>query len=254
MIEIYAITIPPGAGKADFDGLLPLLTPEKRRRIARMLRDDSVLQTLYGELLARMAIALRQQSSLRAIRLHRGIGGKPEVAGGGAHFNVAHSLDRVVCAISDMPIGVDVETVRPIEPDIAGRFFAAGECADILSVPESERSRRFFQIWTLKESYLKAVGAGLGMPLNSFAMEIQGDKITIRAAGSDAAAYGFRSWLWDDAYWIGVCALERPLPSAFTVIPHDELRHALSSLDSDVPFRIMRTTLVTKSDFNHETH
>jgi len=238
MIEIYAVTIPPGADKADFAGLLPLLEPDKRRRIERLVRSDSVVQSLCGELLARMAIAWRRRAPLRAIRFQRGASGKPELIGGGLCFNVGHCLDRVVCATSDMEVGVDVETIRSFKMDIVRRFFAAAECADILSVPAAERPRRFFHIWTLKESYLKAVGSGLTIPLNSFAMKVQGESITIRASGTALSAYGFRSWFWDDRCWISLCALERPLPSAFKIIHGDSLRHAMASLDSDAPFRL----------------
>jgi 4'-phosphopantetheinyl transferase len=234
MIEIFASTIPPGAAAADFAGLLPLLAPEKRQRVERMTASAPLLQTLYGELLARLAIARRLCCPLRSIRLDCAANGKPFLAGGGLHFNVAHSRDRVVCAISAKEIGVDIEVIRPIEMEVARRFFSAEEYAALSSLPETERPGKFFQLWTLKESYLKAVGTGLRKPLSSFTLKIRDETIAIHSGDKIARAYGFRSWLWEGVCWIGLCALERPLPAEFRVVPEAALRRALAELASDL--------------------
>ena len=76
----------------------------------------------------------------------------------------------LVAVASDREIGVDVEAVRPErDPErIATRFFSVVEVAALLAEPPKERPAAFFRCWTRKEAYIKAVGDGLAIPLDSF--------------------------------------------------------------------------------------
>lgn len=90
-------------------------------------------------------------------------GGKPAVAGG-PHFSLAHSGDLALLAVCEqVAVGADLEMVRPelARPPSAERFFSASERAELAELSEPERVRRFFQLWTAKEAYLKATGAGV---------------------------------------------------------------------------------------------
>ncbi len=74
------------------------------------------------------------------------------------------------CVARGHDVGLDIEDLRrkiDVLP-LATRFFAATEAADLLAQPEHTRRRRFFEYWTLKEAYVKALGAGLTVPLNQF--------------------------------------------------------------------------------------
>jgi 4'-phosphopantetheinyl transferase len=102
--------------------------------------------------------------------------GKPRVAHPDVappiYFNLANTLGLVVCALSvaHESIGVDVERIdRKTEIlDLADRYFSHSEVRALRALPSSERLRRFVAIWTLKESYIKARGLGLSLPLNLF--------------------------------------------------------------------------------------
>ena len=85
------------------------------------------------------------------------------------HFNLSHSGNRVMCAVSANPIGCDVELIEKIDLNVAKRFFSETEY-DYLSGKntEEEKTVSFYRIWTLKESYVKALGEGLSIPLNAF--------------------------------------------------------------------------------------
>ncbi len=71
-----------------------------------------------------------------------------------------------------MPVGVDIEKIRPIDFAIAERFFTASEYRLLMDTAEQERLQLFYTLWTLKESYIKFVGKGLSIPLDSFAIEL----------------------------------------------------------------------------------
>ena len=86
-------------------------------------------------------------------------------------FNVSHSQHVAVYAVSERrELGIDVEAIRPdvIGEDIAERFFSSKELAELRSLPPEQQQEGFFLCWTRKEAYVKALGAGLGISLDSF--------------------------------------------------------------------------------------
>ena len=135
------------------------------------MRED-VQRSLLGELL--MLTALCRIAGVRkgAIRYTHNAYGKPILQSPpNLHYNVSHSGRWVVCGISDSRIGVDIEAVEPIEAEtIARDFFTAQEHASIVRLPEGEMLMQFYKIWTLKESYIKAKGMGMSIPLDSFSV------------------------------------------------------------------------------------
>ncbi len=105
--------------------------------------------------------------------------GKPSLEGGTGYsslqFNLSHSGGLAVYAFSQgRRLGIDVERIRPqlAAEDIARRYFAAGELAELQALPPQSRADGFFLCWTRKEAYVKAHGAGLSIPLDSFAVSL----------------------------------------------------------------------------------
>ncbi len=106
--------------------------------------------------------------------------GKPElqtpVAAEPLHFNVSHSDQTIVIALTRAaPLGVDVEYMRRKTDyrNIAKRFFATAEWEDLCNVPQALRRRAFYNCWTRKEAYIKALGSGLSTSLNSFVVTLR---------------------------------------------------------------------------------
>jgi 4'-phosphopantetheinyl transferase len=90
-------------------------------------------------------------------------------------FNVAHSHGLAVYAIAyDRNVGIDVELIDPefAASEIAARYFSAREARAISLLPSEQRAEGFFHCWTRKEAYVKAHGAGLGIPLTSFEVTV----------------------------------------------------------------------------------
>jgi 4'-phosphopantetheinyl transferase len=100
--------------------------------------------------------------------------GKPTIAGNPIQFNLSHSRDRVVYAISAKhPVGIDLEYIHPLAAaDLVDRFFSPAECAIFHSLPVAIHQAAFFHAWTQKEAYLKACGTGLTTPLNRIEVSI----------------------------------------------------------------------------------
>ena len=93
------------------------------------------------------------------------------------YFNISHSKNRVFCVISDFNVGCDVEYIRKNlqnEKRISNRFF-------------TESEKKFYQIWTLKESYIKFTGFGMKCPFDSFSV--------IDQRGELQEGYGCSFWV-----------------------------------------------------------
>jgi 4'-phosphopantetheinyl transferase len=102
------------------------------------------------------------------VRFVYGSHGKPALDSAGPSFNLSHTDGLVVLGLTlEREIGVDIERIRPIEnrDAIAERYFSASEYGQVLS------DEVFFQCWTRKEAYSKAVGGGLSIPLRTISTE-----------------------------------------------------------------------------------
>lgn len=111
------------------------------------------------------------------------------------HFNISHCDGLVVCAIHNQPIGVDAERIRPYSERLPGRVLSEAEQAVLEERAADGKPELFFRYWTLKESYIKATGTGLSVPLN----EITGSQ----------AGYTYYQTCLEDTYIIAVC-VENP--------------------------------------------
>lgn len=111
--------------------------------------------------------------------------GKPDIKPGVTNipirFNLSHAKGLTACAvILNHEIGIDVEdSTRKINLNIADRFFSSQESEYILNKPEHKKKETFFDFWTLKESYIKAKGKGLAIPLTKFSFKIDNNKTSI---------------------------------------------------------------------------
>lgn len=100
-------------------------------------------------------------------------GGRPTISGPNhpqISFNLSNTDGLVACAVSLHRVGVDVENVirRPAPLEIADHYFCRAEVNQLLRLDAEQRTAHFYELWTLKESYLKARGIGLGLPLDRF--------------------------------------------------------------------------------------
>ncbi len=151
--------------------LAALLTPDERERAAafHFERDRRRFAAARGAL--RRVLGDYLGIAPETIRFVYGPQGKPALAGEELQFNLTHSGEWALLAVSDAPtVGVDLEQVRSVRDlrGVARRFFAPGEVARLLALPADEQPAAFFQCWTRKEAFIKALGSGLSHPLDRF--------------------------------------------------------------------------------------
>lgn len=117
--------------------------------------------------------------------------GKPSLDGERLQFNLSHSGDLALIAITrGRRIGADVEKARTgISADIiGGHYFSQAEMAELQALPLEQREAAFFLCWTRKEAYIKAQGMGLSLPLESFDVSLTPNQpAVLRATRPDPA-------------------------------------------------------------------
>jgi 4'-phosphopantetheinyl transferase len=156
-----------------------------------------------------------------AVRLTNGRFGKPRLAQihgsrGRLHFNLSRSDDTCLIAVAATDVGVDIERHedRGIDVDaFSARFFAPDETAALRRLAGRRKLRTFFKIWTLKEAFVKALGGGLTIPLNTFAVSVEGGHprlVTYRDGAVDA--WTLAAPPIDDRF-VAAVALRRPVES-----------------------------------------
>lgn len=141
------------------------------------------------------------------------------------HFNVSHSGDFAAAAFSEKETGCDIEkTERNIDLQTAEMFFCPSECEYINSFDDKERKiDAFYRLWVLKESFIKATGCGLSVPLDSFCINIA-DKITVKQQ-ENKNEYFFKEYN-PDGYKIAFCSEEQDFVNELLYI--DVLKDILS--------------------------
>jgi 4'-phosphopantetheinyl transferase len=104
-------------------------------------------------------------------------------------FNLSHSYGLALYAFSlEREVGIDIEKIMPEfeKEDLAERYFSKQEREDLRVMPRELRSEAFFRCWTRKEAYLKARGAGLYIPLDSFTVSLkQGEPAVLTSSDSE---------------------------------------------------------------------
>jgi 4'-phosphopantetheinyl transferase len=137
MIEVWLVD-------TDVDASPDSLSPEERERAARFRFEEHRRRWIAAH------VALREILSTYTndVQFVIGENGKPSLANGAVHFNLSHSGDLAVIAVSDHEIGVDVEQIR--------------DDFDYESIAPAANRDEFYREWTRKEARLKARGLGLG--------------------------------------------------------------------------------------------
>lgn len=156
-----------------------LLTPEEGKKQQRFYFEKHRHQYLVTRALVRTTLSRYTGIPVSDLRFDRNKYGRPELVvvpkDFPIRFNLSHTDGLIACAVVlNQDIGVDVEdmTRREISLETADRFFSKTEVRDLHQVLESKKRDRFFEYWTLKESYIKARGMGLSLPLEQFSFHL----------------------------------------------------------------------------------
>lgn len=188
--------------------MLNLVPDEEKKRICRFKNWQDAQSTFIGRLLIRSMIS--HMYSLKDFSFHVNEYGKPYILElPDIHFNISHSGKWVVCALDKKPLGIDIEKIQPIDLNIAKEFFSIKEYENLLKREKKDRLSYFFDLWTLKESYIKSEGNGLSIPLNSFTINKENGSINMTGGVN---YYYFKQYNISDEYKLSVASKSNNFP------------------------------------------
>jgi 4'-phosphopantetheinyl transferase len=194
-----------------------LLTPEEAAQLARFYFERDQRRYLLTRALVRTVLSRYAPVEPGEWRFEPTTHGRPVITN--PHplarrlsFNISHTSTAVVLAVTTgRDIGVDIEcTDRDAPLEVADRFFSPSEAAALRQLPKPAQPHRFWELWTFKESYIKARGLGLSLPLDTFSFHFEREgevRLSIDETLNDSPA---RWALWqlrlDTDHLLALCA------------------------------------------------
>lgn len=223
-MEIYSIRIS-DIDETKLNELSNLIDFEKKLKLEKLRNKNDKIRTLIGELLLRRLIVNNFNIDNNQIQFYKNQYGKPYLKEYHEfNFNISHSGEYVIVVIDNMPVGTDIEEVKPIDYEgIAKDYLSAEEYGYILSQVLECRLDSFYEIWTLKESYMKCCGQGLSIPLKSFSVEIDQFENIVVVSEGEQKVHGFKLFDIDKRYKLAICSVKKEIESKIIKLDQNDL-------------------------------
>jgi Phosphopantetheinyl transferase len=217
MNSLYFAEINSTFDSALLEQLLTFVCDEKQTKVKRFRVDIDKKLSLYSELLVRTLICKTFSIQNNEIVFDRNKYGKPCLRDyPDFNFNLSHTRKAIAVAVFDRPVGVDIEKIREADLEIAKRFFKENENAYITGT-ENDQNKRFYEIWTKKEAYVKCLGKGLSIPLNTF--DVLGNNISMNIETFEK-----------DDYIMSVCNACLKTQCSMTELSENEIANTIMAL------------------------
>jgi 4'-phosphopantetheinyl transferase len=201
---------------ANAERIAALMSDDERARDRRFLADPPRRLHLLARGMQREVLSsYLPGTSPRELQFISGAAGRPALAppfdASGLVFNLSHASGLVALAVArGASLGIDVEVYdKKVRLEVARRFFSPVEADALEALPGDAQPRRFMRLWTLKESYLKAVGTGIagGLESMTFRIDDAGTCGFERSADPEAAHWSFGQFDVGDQHVLAVARL-----------------------------------------------
>lgn len=190
--------------------------------------NENTKRSLMSEIIVRYLIKkfLKEDRPI----LKKNIFGKPLLENyPNFYFNISHSGKWIVCAIDDQPIGIDIQQIVVFDFKFVVEFFSIKEIKSISERQKEQQLNYFYDLWTLKESYVKAKGIGLNLPLHLFSIMICKDGIKKELLRGDENMF-LKQYYIDHHYSLSVCASTNKFPKNFKFLKISQLSDYLDRI------------------------
>lgn len=195
MVYLYVADISGLSEPMECQELMKELPMERQQKIAQYKQKKSRMQSLGAGLLLNKVL---KKHGIPVDTLRTDASGKPVVEG--ICFNLSHSGTHVICAVSQKPVGCDIEEVKNAPKQIEGRAFSPEERIHLKELDCDAYNREFYRLWTRKESFLKMKGIGIRVSLQTLELtgcyfkeyELPGYQVTVCAEENE-----FSEIIWE---------------------------------------------------------
>ena len=238
MLKIFYLKISAFDGVPDH-AFLPEVSFQTREWVKTCKNAATIRRKLLGEVVVKRLLMQNWGLEPEKYQIVKGEHGKPYVISekSGVYYNLSHSGDYLVCALSEKEVGVDIEKKGKIHLEVAQRFFHPEEFRNLQSYTDEQQRDLFYRYWSVKESFLKYTGKGLSASLSGFLVCFTPTGVRLYGERTEQKVY-IRECLIDDAYCCYVCSETTELPCIYPlgVIPSKKSKRPESSGPFDLIF------------------
>ena len=143
---------------------LGMMCEKRYNRIYKKQNKADRVRSVAAEMLVRRAISSMCDIPEEDVVILEDEHGAPYIKGHDVYISISHSGEYAVCAVSDVPVGIDIEELRPASMRVARGTFSDAETEYLgcdNDEPDDAALGRFYEIWTAKEAYAKMKGTGI---------------------------------------------------------------------------------------------
>lgn len=166
--------------------------------------------------------AVQKEAGMEGCRVAYEPSGKPFFPESSASLSLSHSGVWAAAAFSEGAVGIDIQQIVPVRPEVYRRVLEEKEMAEfrMLHGTEAEKNVRFLGIWAVKESYMKLTGAGMSLGFGTIRAAEDG---TVRRSEDGSVLAYYRQYPAPAGYVLAACAeREDTLPEAVSVLAPEE--------------------------------
>lgn len=210
MVYLYTLHINEAEYIKELPSFSHLVSKERLERGKKYFNKIDQIRCYYVELLLKYSLWRHYRIKPENVKYRYNEFGKPLLDNQAEiYFNLSHAGDWVMCGVSDQSIGIDVEGGAKAFMTITKRFFTQNEYKYLENIPVCDQIDAFHTIWTLKESYIKCIGKGLYVPLDSFQFIFSDCNIQVFREGRICSEYFCWSKKLEDGYCVSYCTLDQ---------------------------------------------
>jgi len=229
-MEIYATRLLQNIDFTSFELLAEKIDRERREAVYAIRDPYTAMTSLFSRLLTRRVLTKRLNRDFPDIQISYTQYGKPYLPDVPSfHFNSAHSGDWVVCVTDTTPAGIDIEKIDARSVFNGTDIFSCEEKKIYDSLENSEKLFFFFDIWTRKESYLKALGTGLNIPLAGVTTLPDGKAAYFPVIDTTPrGSFTIKHYTIDPSHRMAVCASHTNYPESVAMVNGEDFFHLKS--------------------------
>lgn len=229
MITLYAVRNTVCWDSLEVKRALENVPLADQSRILKYQKNEDKMRALLAVLLSRYALGTALQTPMDEVIIDRDDNGRPflkrQVKWKG-DFNLSHSGDWVVCAItSEGKVGVDTERIDEIDINLFKGVLTRNEM-ELLTANNGESIPLFYRLWSRKESFVKALGTGLSLPLDNYEFLPTSMKACYQVHQLDegiVTSWHCKDFHLDKGHSLAVCSDKPPFPESINFLDASEL-------------------------------
>lgn len=154
--------------------LCELLDSDRVTKVRTLKNKKEKERSIFAGLLLRYAFLEvgYDRKIWQQVEIEKGVYGKPQIKGySDFHYSLSHSGEWIVCAVDTIPIGADIQEMKPWKLQLAKRFYHKDEYNRLLTWGETDTDRQtkeFYSMWAAKESAVKRIGCSIGAGISQY--------------------------------------------------------------------------------------